>query len=77
VRSQRFDSLPNSRKVLLMLGVSLQVSLAISAWADLAERPAEQVNGRKAMWALVIGVNFVGPLLYFWKGRRPAEVAPA
>jgi hypothetical protein len=46
------------------------VSLAVSAWADLAERPAEQVNGRKRRWAAIIAINFVGPVLYFTRGRR-------
>jgi hypothetical protein len=69
-RAQRWDELAPSRKVLVMLLVSLQVSLAVSAWADLAQRPAEQVNGPKRRWAAIIAVNFVGPLLYFWRGRR-------
>lgn len=71
-RSKRWDELPASRKVLTMLGVAVQVSLAVSAWTDLAQRPAAQVNGPKPRWAAVIAINFVGPLLYFWKGRRPA-----
>lgn len=69
-RSQRWDDLAPSRKVLVMLLVSLQVSLAVSAWTDLAQRPADQVNGPKRRWAAIIAVNFVGPLLYFWRGRR-------
>lgn len=70
-RSKRWDDLPAGRKVLVMIGVALQVSLAVSAWTDLAQRPAHQVNGPKARWAAVIAINFVGPLLYFWRGRRP------
>ena len=30
----------------------------------------DQVNGRKALWAAIIAVNFVGPLSYFRWGRR-------
>jgi len=40
-------------------------------WADLATRPAARVNGRKDVWAAIIGVNFVGPIAYFARGRRP------
>jgi hypothetical protein len=69
-RSKRWDELGTSQKVLVMLGVAVQVSLAVSAWADLAERPASQINGRKRTWAMVIAINFVGPLLYFRKGRK-------
>ncbi len=51
---------------------SVQLSLAATAWADLATRPAARVNGSKTRWALVIAVNFVGPLAYFrWGRRRP------
>jgi len=70
MRSRRWDALSPVKKVLVMLAVSLQVSLAVSAWADLAERPAEEINGRKCVWAVVIAVNFIGPLAYFRWGRR-------
>lgn len=72
-RSQRWDEMSAARKVLVMLLTSVQVSLAVSAWADLARRPAEQVVGSKRRWAAVIAVNFVGPILYFARGRRPAR----
>lgn len=49
---------------------SVQLSMAVSAWADLAARPAEEVRGRKSVWAAVIAVNFVGPITYFVRGRR-------
>jgi hypothetical protein len=49
---------------------SVQVSLAVSAWADLADRPASEVNGSKTRWAAIIAVNFVGPLSYFRWGRK-------
>ena len=39
-------------------------------WADLALRPAAEVNGGKGKWAAIIAVNFVGPVLYFRRGIR-------
>jgi len=45
--------------------------LAATAWADLASRPAEQVNGSKAKWAAIIAINFFGPFAYFRWGRSP------
>lgn len=69
-RSRRWDELSTSGKILVMLLAAVQVSLAVSAWADLAARPAEQVRGRKRRWAAIIAVNFVGPMLYFARGRR-------
>jgi hypothetical protein len=77
MRSRRWDQLPPSRKVLVMLLASLQISLAVSAWADLAERPAREINGRKGVWAAIIAINFVGPLLYFRRGRRRAGPSQA
>ncbi len=55
-----------------MLLTSVQVSLAVAAWTDLAQRPAREVNGRKRTWSAIIAINFIGPLLYFRKGRRRA-----
>ncbi|MBB5801191.1 hypothetical protein F4560_000959 [Saccharothrix ecbatanensis] len=49
---------------------AVEVVLAGVAWADLARRPAETVNGRKRWWATVIAVNIVGPLAYFRWGRK-------
>jgi hypothetical protein len=63
------DLSPGQQAVALTLA-SVQLSLAVTAWADLARRPASQVNGRKGLWAAVIAVDFVGPLLYFVRGRR-------
>ena len=63
------DLTPGQRAGVLVLG-SIQLSLAATAWTDLARRPARQVNGAKALWAMVIAVNFVGPLAYFRWGRR-------
>jgi hypothetical protein len=63
------DLSPREQTVVLTLA-SVQLSLAATAWADLATRPAAQVNGSKVRWAFVIAINFVGPLAYFLRGRR-------
>lgn len=62
------DLTPKQQATVLTLG-AIQLSLAATAWTDLAKRPAEQVHGPKWVWAAVIAVNWVGPLAYFWKGR--------
>ena len=62
---------PAQQTAVLTLG-SVQLSLAATAWTDLARRPAAEVNGSKAAWAAVVAVNFVGPLAYFRWGRRSA-----
>jgi Phospholipase_D-nuclease N-terminal len=51
---------------------TIQLGLAAAAWTDLARRPAVQVRGPKWRWALVIAVNYAGPLAYFrWGRARP------
>lgn len=63
------DLTPRQQTAVLTLG-SVQLSLAATAWTDLARRPASTVAGPKALWALVIAVNLVGPLAYLRWGRR-------
>jgi hypothetical protein len=60
---------PREQTAVLTLA-SVQLSLAATAWADLARRPAVDVNGSKLRWALLIAINFVGPVAYFKWGRR-------
>ena len=74
-RSRRWDEYSTRSKLLVMLLTAGQVSLAVSAWTDLARRSAEQVNGRKRRWAAIIAINFIGPVLYFTRGRRASTPA--
>ncbi len=53
----------------LLMGI-VQVSLLIAALVDIRRRPAEQIRGRKAWWALAAFVNFIGPISYFLFGRK-------
>lgn len=70
--AKKWQDLSDGQRAAVLTLMSIQLSLAVSAWADLVTRPADQVNGSKAKWAAVIAVNFVGPVLYFTKGRRRA-----
>ena len=67
-----WTDLTPGRKIATILAGSVQVALAAAAWADLAKRPASEVNGPKGLWAAVIAVNWIGPLAYFVRGRRNA-----
>lgn len=69
---RRWADLSPGRRAALLILASVQLSLAATAWADLATRPAAQVNGRKGVWAAVIAVNFLGPAAWFRWGRRPS-----
>ena len=73
-RKQWSDLTTGQRTAAIVAGC-VQLSLAATAWTDLARRPAEEIQGSKAMWAAIIAVNYVGPLAYFARGRK--IVAPA
>lgn len=49
--------------------VALQVGLMVLGYVDLARRDAVR-GGKKWVWALVMLVSFVGPILYFAIGRE-------
>lgn len=68
--TRRWSEMSSRQQTMLLVSVSVQLSLAATAWVNLAKRPATEVNGPKAMWAALIAVNFVGPLAYFAFGRR-------
>ena len=63
------DLSPRARVGIVGLG-AVQVSLTVTAWTDLSRRPAREVNGPKAVWAVVVALNTVGPVAYFRWGRR-------
>lgn len=71
MKTRRWSDLSQRQQTAVLVGVSVQLSLAATAWCDLARRPAALVNGRKALWAGIIGANFLGPIAYFTWGRRP------
>lgn len=73
---KRWSDLSDAEKTAILVVASVQISLAATAWVDLARRPRELVRGPKALWAAAIAVNFVGPISYFAVGRR-AQVALA
>ena len=72
--TKRWSDLSDREKTAILVAASVQISLAATAWVDLARRPAELVRGPKPAWALAIAVNFVGPIAYFTVGRRRAPV---
>ena len=50
--------------------MAVEVVLTTTALVDLARRPAAQVRGPKAAWALASFVQPVGPIAYLALGRR-------
>jgi hypothetical protein len=70
MQRQHWSDLTPAQQTALLTAASVQLSLAATAWVDLARRPADQVRGSKAAWAVAIAVNFVGPISYFAFGRK-------
>jgi len=70
MKKRSWSDLSERQQTAVLVGASVQLSLAATAWCDLARRPASLVNGHKAVWAGIIGVNFLGPIAYFTWGRR-------
>ena len=73
---KRWSDLSDREKTAILVVASVQISLAVTAWLDLARRPPELVRGPKAAWALGIAVNVVGPISYFTIGRRRRVITP-
>ena len=53
-----------------MLGAIAELIMTSIALRDSAGRPANQVRGSKLLWLLALFVQPVGPILYFFVGRR-------
>jgi len=70
MRARHWSELSDRQQTALLVTASVYLSLAATAWVDLVTRPAALVNGRKGVWAAVIGTTF-GPVAYFAWGRRP------
>lgn len=73
MQRKRWTELTEREKTAVLVAASVQLSLAVTAWVDLARRPAELVRGPKPVWAAAIAVNFIGPIAYFTAGRRRTQ----
>lgn len=60
---------PRQRTAIRAVGAA-QLALLVSALIDMWRRPAEQVNGPRAVWNAASFVNFLGPVSYFVFGRK-------
>lgn len=63
------DLTPAQRRVVYSIGAAELIATAV-ALLDLARRPADEVRGRKAAWAIACFVQPVGPIAYLIAGRR-------
>lgn len=66
--NKRWSDLSERQQTMILVGVSIELSLTVTALVDLARRPGEQVRGRKLWWALGCFVQPVGPIIYLVAG---------
>lgn len=69
IKKKSWNELSARQRAALIVMLSIQTILAVSAWADLATRDRASVNGSKAKWTAIIAINFFGPVAYFRRGR--------
>jgi hypothetical protein len=63
------DLSPRARAAIVIGGFAEAIMTAI-ALRDLRRRPASSVRGPKVLWLPVFFVQPVGPLFYFFFGRK-------
>jgi len=78
-KKKKWSELSGPAKAGTVLIGLIQISLLIAALIDIRRRPAEEINGSKALWTGIAFINTVGPIAYFVKGRKrlPAATEPA
>ncbi len=69
-----WSELKAGQKVGVVIMGLIQISLFVAAWRDLSGRSAKKVNGNKKVWRGALFLNIVGPLAYFFKGRKQSDL---
>ncbi len=74
-QKKKWSDLTSGQQTAILVAGCIQLSLAATAWADLARRPASEVAGSKAKWAAIIAIRGFGPIAYSTRGRSQARAA--
>jgi hypothetical protein len=69
-QKKRWSELTTVQQAFLTATAAVELVLTAAALRDLATRPADDVRGPKAAWALACFVQPVGPVAYLTLGRR-------
>lgn len=67
---KKWSELTSAQQTAVLAMASVEMALTATALVDLIRRPADQVHGRKGVWALALFVQPVGPIAYLWTHRR-------
>jgi Phospholipase_D-nuclease N-terminal len=68
--AKKWSDLTDGQKATVVVGGVAEAVMTAIALRDLARRPAEDVRGPKALWALACFVQPLGPVAYLAAGRR-------
>jgi hypothetical protein len=69
-RKKKWSDLTRPQQVAIVVGGVAELGITAAALTDLTGRPAAQVRGPKAVWALGFVIQPFGPLAYLALGRR-------
>jgi hypothetical protein len=70
---KRWSELNKPQRTAVVVIGAAEVVMTTIALVDLARRPAENVRGKKAVWALVSFVQPFGPIAYLTLGRKRSK----
>lgn len=70
MRAKKWSELNEALKAVVLMLISTQMALLLTALIDLRRRPATEINGRKRLWTALVLVNFASPIAYFGWGRQ-------
>ncbi len=66
---KKWSELSGTQQRAISLVGTLEVALTVAALVDLVRRPADEVRGPKALWAVGCFVQPIGPVAYLAWGR--------
>lgn len=69
-KKKSWKELTLAQRVSVAILTILQITLLAAALWDLQQRSDEHVLGDKSLWRAVVFINFIGPLAYFFFGRK-------
>jgi hypothetical protein len=69
-KKKRWSDFSPRQQTAIVIGAIAELIMTTIALRDLAGRPARHVRGSKLLWLLTFFVQPIGPILYFFVGRR-------
>ena len=68
--NKKWSEMSSAQQTAVLTLASIELALMATAAEDLNRRPADQIHGRKGVWALALFVQPVGPIAYLWTHRQ-------